>query len=88
MNIIFIKLLQVLWDSAIVNNKVVFSYTSPALEENYPGELNCSVTYELTDNNDVIINYNATTTDKTPINLTNHSYFNLGGHVSIFHFNA
>ena len=72
-----------MWDSAIDNNKVVFSYTSPALEENYPGELKCLVTYELTEDNDVIIKYNATATEKTPINLTNHSYFNLGSHVSI-----
>lgn len=61
---------------------MIFSYTSPALEEGYPGELKCSVTYELTDNNEIIIHYQATTTKKTPVNLTNHSYFNLGGHVS------
>lgn len=54
------------------------------MEENYPGELKCTVTYELTDDNEVIIKYHAVTTDRTPINLTNHTYFNLGGHVSIF----
>lgn len=74
-----------MWDCAIDNNKVVFSYTSPDLEENYPGELKCLVTYELNDDDDVIINYTARTTEKTPINLTNHSYFNLGGHVSMLY---
>ncbi|GFY50349.1 aldose 1-epimerase [Trichonephila inaurata madagascariensis] len=52
------------------------------MEENYPGELTCYVTYELTDEKEVIIHYKATTTEATPINLTNHSYFNLAGHGS------
>lgn len=71
---------KVLWNYVIDTNKVIFCYESPALEENYPGKLTCSVTYELTDNNEIIVHYYATTTEQTPINLTNHSYFNLGGH--------
>lgn len=53
------------------------------MEENYPGELQCYVIFELTDGNELIIHYEATTTETTPINLTNHSYFNLAGHVSM-----
>ncbi|KAF8796540.1 galactose mutarotase-like [Argiope bruennichi] len=71
-----------IWDSAVQNNKVILSRLSPAMEENYPGELQCYVIFELTDGNEIIIHYEATTTEKTPINLTNHSYFNLAGHGS------
>ncbi|GFR25575.1 aldose 1-epimerase [Trichonephila clavata] len=73
---------KVVWDSEVQDNKVILSYISPAMEENYPGELKCTVTYELTDENEVIIRYEATTTEATPINMTNHSYFNLAGHGS------
>ena len=52
-------------------------------EEGFPGEVQCTVTYELTDDNEVVIDYTATSTKPTPINLTNHTYFNLAGHVGI-----
>ncbi|GIY86656.1 galactose mutarotase [Caerostris darwini] len=73
---------KVIWDSTVEGNKVILFYTSPSMEENYPGELKCYVIYELTEGNEIIIDYEATTTEKTPINLTNHSYFNLAGHGS------
>lgn len=58
---------------------VKFSYTSPDGEENYPGALKASVTYTLTDDNKIRIEYSATTDKPTVINLTNHAYFNLAG---------
>lgn len=58
---------------------VQFSYTSPDGEEGYPGTLAASVTYALTARHELRIDYAATTTAPTVINLTNHSYFNLAG---------
>jgi aldose 1-epimerase len=61
---------------------VAFSRTSPDGEEGYPGNLKVRVTYTLTDANALAIEYQATTDNATPINLTQHTYFNLGGHNS------
>ena len=67
------------WTSLHAPAGVMFSYTSPDGEEGYPGTLRVTVTYRLTDANELAIDYMATTDKPTPINLTNHSFFNLAG---------
>ncbi len=58
---------------------VAFSHTSPDGEEGYPGTLDVTVTYTLTDSDEIRIDYAATTDAPTVINLSNHTYFNLAG---------
>ena len=58
---------------------VLLSYTSPAGAEGYPGNLDVRVTYTLTDRNELVVDFLATTDQATPVNLTQHSYFNLAG---------
>lgn len=68
-----------IWDSEIVDNKVVFSRISPNGEEGYPGTLSIKVSYSWSENNELEIDYFATTDKKTIVNLTNHCYWNLSG---------
>lgn len=74
---------KVLWDVStkrlVDSASVRLHYTSPDGEEGYPGNLKCKVTYTLTNDNELIIEYKALTDKSTPVNLTHHSYFNLGG---------
>jgi aldose 1-epimerase len=71
---------KVLWKAEPQAGAAVkFTYTSPDGEEGYPGTLAVVVTMSLTDANELRIDYGATTNKATPVNLTNHSYFNLAG---------
>src|SRR5207237_1382983 len=74
---------KVVWKAEQVKSPhgpaVQFTYRSPDGEEGYPGNLTATVTYTLTDDNELRLDYTASTDKATPVNLTNHSYFNLAG---------
>ncbi|SHM56596.1 aldose 1-epimerase [Chitinophaga sp. CF418] len=71
---------DVVWDAEQPNDHTLkLHYLSKDGEEGYPGNLDITLTYELTDSNEVKIDYTATTDKATVVNLTNHSFFNLHG---------
>lgn len=67
------------WNSQIVGNSVRFTRVSPDGEEGYPGTVTMSVTYSWSEDNELIISYEASTDQDTVFNTTNHAYFNLDG---------
>jgi aldose 1-epimerase len=74
---------KVVWTAEEVSGDgevgVKLSRVSPDMEEGYPGNLTVEVTYTLTDNDEIRIDYHATTDEPTVVNLTNHAYWNLDG---------
>jgi aldose 1-epimerase len=60
-------------------NALELTYTSPDGDQGFPGELSARVIYTLSDDNELTVSYHATTTRPTPVNLSQHSYFNLTG---------
>ena len=72
---------KVLWEAeSFTDDSVSFTYHSPDMENGFPGNLDISLTYTLTDTGALILSYYGTTDKKTLVNLTNHSYFNLSGY--------
>lgn len=68
-----------MWDASPFENGVAFHHTSPDGEQGFPGNFEITVTYTLTEDNSVDIHYEGTCDQDTVANMTNHSYFNLGG---------
>ncbi len=72
---------KIVWDAKYdqAKNTLELSYLAKDKEEGYPGNLQLKVTYTLTDDNAIIVDYDATTDKATPVNVTQHTYFNLKG---------
>lgn len=74
---------HMIWNSKIISNKngkgIKFTRISPDGEQGFPGNVKLTVIYTLNEKNELRLEYKATTDKKTPINLTNHAYFNLNG---------
>ena len=68
-----------MFKGSVDNGTLILKYTSPDMEEGYPGNLNLEVCYSLSEDNALEITYKATTDAPTVLNITNHSCFNLNG---------
>ena len=71
-----------MWTGSVEGNTLVMTYLSKSGEENYPGDLKVKVTFQVTEANELRLDYVATTTEATPVNLTSHPFINLAKHVS------
>jgi aldose 1-epimerase len=78
---------RMVWKAELVHERngaaVRFTYDSPDGDEGFPGRLSVTVLYRLSNNNELQLEYTAKTDKATPVNLTNHSYFNLNGDKNI-----
>ena len=72
-----------LWDAEIVNDSLVLTHLSPDGAGGFPGNLKVTLTISLTDENELVLDYTAVSDKDTVCNLTNHSYFNLGGQETV-----
>lgn len=71
---------KVVWSvEAADQYSIKLNYLAKDMEEGYPGNLNVTVTYTVNDDNELVIDYHATTDKATPVNITQHTYFNLKG---------
>lgn len=68
-----------LWSARVLENGVEFSHTSPDGSEYYPGNVKVTITYRWSEDNELSIEFKATTDAPTILNLTNHTYWNLSG---------
>lgn len=71
---------KVVWKAKVVHGaepSVAFTYLSPDGEEGFPGNLTATITYTVTNKNELRVDYTATTDKPTPVNMAHHSYFNL-----------
>jgi len=75
---------KVIWDAKQSGAALELRYTSRDGEEGYPGNLDVRVTYTLNERSELTVDYFATTDKATPVNLTQHSYFNLAGEGEVF----
>jgi len=72
-----------IFDFEILDNKLVMYAESPDGEAGFPGNVILTVSYSLSENNELIMDYTVTADRKTPVNITNHAYFNLSGEKDI-----
>ncbi|XP_070157639.1 galactose mutarotase isoform X1 [Polyergus mexicanus] len=71
------------WNASIDHDRVIMTLISPNEDEGYPGRVTACVTFRMTEDGELHIDMTAESPEKaTPINLTNHSYFNLAGHIT------
>jgi aldose 1-epimerase len=70
---------KVLWTATIQDDGLALRYRAADGEQGYPGNLEATVVYSLTEDNEIVMRFSAVTDQATPVNLTQHSYFNLAG---------
>jgi aldose 1-epimerase len=70
---------KLLWTASVDGGELTLRHRSLDGEQGYPGNLDATVTYSLNDDNEIVVRFHATTDQPTPVNLTQHSYFNLHG---------